>query len=49
MNVISIAGLIVLLGIAWILSYHKSAIKLRPIGWGIGLQLIFALIILILI
>ena len=46
MNYISLLGLIVLLGIAWLLSYHKSEIKFRPIAWGIGLQLILALIIL---
>ena len=46
MNIISILGLLVLLLITWAISYHKKEIKLRPIFWGIGLQLIFALIIL---
>mgnify|MGYP001090381233 FL=1 len=46
MNFISILGIFVLLGIAWLMSYHKSAIKIRPIIWGIGLQILFALIIL---
>ena len=46
MNLISILGILVLLGIAWLMSYHKSAIKIRPIIWGISLQLLFALIIL---
>ena len=46
MNYISILGLLVLLGSAWLLSYHRSDVKLRPIIWGIGLQLLFALIIL---
>jgi len=46
MNFISILGLLLLLGIAWALSYHKREINIRPIFWGIGLQLIFALIIL---
>ena len=46
MNYISILGLLVLLGGAWLLSYHRSDVKLRPIIWGIGLQLLFALIIL---
>ena len=46
MNFISILGVILLLVIAWLLSYHKTEIKLRPVFWGIGLQLIFALIIL---
>ena len=46
MNYISIIGLLVLLGSAWLMSYHKSEIKIRPILWGIGLQLILGLIIL---
>ena len=46
MNYISILGLVALLAIAWGLSYHKSDIKLKPIVWGIGLQLLFAMIIL---
>ena len=46
MNYISIIGLLVLLGSAWLMSYHRSDIKLRPIIWGISLQLLFALIIL---
>ena len=46
MNFISILGVILLLVIAWLLSYHKTEINLRPVFWGIGLQLIFALIIL---
>ena len=46
MNFISLFGLLLLLGIAWTLSYHKREVNIRPIFWGIGLQLIFALIIL---
>ena len=46
MNFISILGLLLLLGIAWILSYHRKEVSIRLIFWGIGLQLIFALIIL---
>ena len=46
MNFISILGLLLLLGLAWLLSYHKDEVNIRPIFWGIGLQLIFALIIL---
>ena len=46
MNFISLLGLLLLLGLAWLLSYHKREIKIRPIFWGIGLQFIFALIIL---
>ena len=46
MNFISILGLLLLLGLTWLLSYHKREINFRTIFWGIGLQLIFALIIL---
>ncbi len=46
MNYISILGLFTLLGAAWLLSYHRTDVKLRPILWGISLQLLFALIIL---
>ena len=42
----SLVGLFTLLGIAWAMSYHKKDVKLRPIVWGMGLQLVFALIIL---
>ena len=46
MNIISILGLSVLLGAAWLMSYHRTEVKIRPILWGISLQLLFALIIL---
>ncbi len=46
MNFIGVIGLVVLLTIAWGLSYHRNDIKFKPIIWGIGLQLLFAVIIL---
>ena len=39
-------GIVVLLGIAYILSNNRKAIKHRIIIWGIGLQVFFAFIIL---
>ena len=39
-------GLIVILAFAWLISAHKSAIKLRILGWGLGLQFAFALLVL---
>jgi len=39
-------GIAVLLAIAWLLSHHKRAIKLRIILWGMGLQFAFAVIVL---
>ena len=46
MNFISILGLLALLGLAWILSYHHKQVRVRPIFWGLSLQFLFALIIL---
>ncbi len=39
-------GLAVILGAAWLASTHKRAVKLRIIGWGMGLQFAFALLVL---
>ena len=39
-------GILILLGIAYILSNNKKSIKPRIIIWGIGLQVFFAIIIL---
>ena len=46
MNIISIIGLFALLGCAWLISFDRKNIKMRPIAWGLILQLIFGLIIL---
>jgi concentrative nucleoside transporter, CNT family len=46
MNLISILGMFVLLGIAWAMSYHPREVKLRPVVWGVALQFVFAMIIL---
>jgi CNT family concentrative nucleoside transporter len=35
-----------LLGAAWLMSYHRRKVRLRPIIWGVGLQFLFAVIIL---
>src|ERR1051326_4159806 len=39
-------GLAVILAVAWLFSSHKRAIKLRLIGWGLGPQFAFALLVL---
>jgi CNT family concentrative nucleoside transporter len=39
-------GLAVILAAAWLISTHKSAIKMRVLGWGLGLQFAFALLVL---
>lgn len=47
MHFIGVLGLITLLFLAWAMSYHKRDIRFRPILWGLGLQLLFASIILL--
>ncbi|HLF93841.1 MAG TPA: NupC/NupG family nucleoside CNT transporter [Planctomycetota bacterium] len=42
----SVFGLAVLLGIAWAASNNRKAIRWRVVGWGMGLQLLFAVLIL---
>lgn len=46
MHLVSVLGLVVLLGIAWAMSYYRREVNLRPVFWGLGLQFVLALIIL---
>src|SRR5204863_9721423 len=39
-------GLAVILGVAFLFSTNRRAIKLRLIAWGMGLQIAFALLVL---
>ena len=39
-------GLVGILGLAYALSTNRRAISLRVVGWGLGLQVLFALIVL---
>jgi CNT family concentrative nucleoside transporter len=41
-----VVGVFVILVIAFLLSENRGRVKLRIIVWGIGLQLIFSLLIL---
>jgi len=45
-RLISFFGIFILLGVAWLFSTHKRSVKWRTVMWGIGLQLIFALLVL---
>ncbi|OGC96290.1 MAG: hypothetical protein A2W25_03985 [candidate division Zixibacteria bacterium RBG_16_53_22] len=45
-RLIGILGIATMIGIIFLLSSHKKAVKLRTIGWGLGLQFAFALIVL---
>jgi CNT family concentrative nucleoside transporter len=44
-NLTSILGAISLLGVAWILSSNRRRMNWRVIGWGLGLQLAFAVFV----
>ncbi len=46
MDFIGIIGIFTLLGLTWLMSYDKKNIPFKIIFWGIGLQFLFALIIL---
>jgi len=43
---IGLAGIVAFVGLAYALSHKRSAIHWRTIAWGLGLQWIFALIVL---
>ncbi len=45
-RLISFFGIFVLLGIAWLMSNNKRNINFRVVGWGLGLQILFAVLIL---
>jgi CNT family concentrative nucleoside transporter len=46
MRFIGVLGMLVLLGLAWTMSYHRRDVRLRIVFWGLGLQFLFAVIIL---
>jgi CNT family concentrative nucleoside transporter len=46
LKLVSLLGLCVLLGLAWACSAHRKKFPWRTVGWGLGLQFLFALIIL---
>jgi CNT family concentrative nucleoside transporter len=46
-NLVSFAGIFVLLGFGWVLSSDKKNMNLRVIGWGVGLQILIALFIFV--
>ncbi len=45
-RIVSFAGIFVFLGIAWLLSSDRKNIALRPVLWGVGMQLILAAVVL---
>ncbi|MFV2072983.1 MAG: NupC/NupG family nucleoside CNT transporter [Thermoanaerobaculales bacterium] len=46
MRFIGVLGVLALLGLAWALSYHRRDVRVRVLLWGLGLQVLFAVIIL---
>jgi len=44
-NLVSFTGIFILLGIAWLFSNNRKRMNWHVIGWGIGLQFLFALFI----
>lgn len=45
-NLVSVLGIVVILGLAWLFSTERRRISWRVVGWGLGLQLAFALLLL---
>ncbi|MFW2387033.1 MAG: NupC/NupG family nucleoside CNT transporter [Polyangiales bacterium] len=45
-RLISFVGLLAMVGIAWLLSRHRDRVPWRVIGWGIGLQVSFGVLVL---
>jgi concentrative nucleoside transporter, CNT family len=43
---IGVLGILAMIGIVYLLSSNRRAVKLRVIGWGLGLQFTFAVIVL---
>ena len=46
-NLVSLLGLFLLLGFAWLCSSNKKQMNMRVILWGVGLQLFFAFFIFV--
>jgi len=45
LRLISLLGILTFLGLAWAMSTHRRNIPWRVVGWGMGLQLIIALLV----
>jgi CNT family concentrative nucleoside transporter len=47
-NVVSLAGIVVLMAFAWLLSENRGVVNWRVIVWGVVIQMLFALLIFVL-
>ena len=43
---VGILGMLVILTLAWIFSTNRRAIRMKTVGWGLGLQIVFALLVM---
>ena len=41
-----VLGLITMLGLAYVFSTNRRAIRLKTMAWGLGLQIVFAIFVL---
>ena len=46
LKLISLLGLVVFIGVAWVISSNRKLFPWRTVLWGVGLQFLFALLIL---
>ena len=46
LRLLSLVGLIVFLGLAWLMSENRRVVPWRIVLWGLGLQFAFALLVL---
>ncbi|HJX16493.1 MAG TPA: Na+ dependent nucleoside transporter N-terminal domain-containing protein, partial [Candidatus Deferrimicrobiaceae bacterium] len=46
-NLVSFAGIFVLMGVAWLLSADRRVVNWRVVLWGTGLQILLALFIFV--
>jgi CNT family concentrative nucleoside transporter len=46
-NFVSFAGIFILIGFAWLLSTSRRAVNLRVIAFGVGLQMLFAVVVFV--
>ncbi len=46
-NLVSLLGIFAIAGFAWLLSANRKVVNWRVVGWGIGIQFLFALFIFV--
>ncbi len=46
MPFVGLLGILALLGLAWSMSFARRKVRWRPVVWGLGLQFLFAVIVL---